>query len=442
MKKKILCLLLMIAALPLYAEDVIQVIPLKTTAGVVSGDKKTIEICLNNSSFDVANLQFDILLPTGMSLTGNKTFTTRIPRTVDDEEEPPVTEYDFDYQTAVQESGYTRFMFIPRGELRPIASGTGTILKLRYTTDASMAPGIYPILMEEILLSKTETEDITVAKAASYVIIGDDNPLTTDEEIDLSSLTGYIPSFVVDALNTDLATNSNLKSVDLSGATGLGAELDASALVTEAGDVVSFGRKFAASRWSTVCLPFALDVDQVAAIKAPGCEIEKLVEYDETNKSVTFEAVSTMEANTPYLIKCTSDYKPFADLTGVTVLDGQTPGSVTVGNMTMKGTYTKQTLNSDASKTYFGYQESDGALIRIGSNATIKPYRAFMELSGGSNARSLTIYHADGDVTVVGSIKADGPDAVATYYDLQGRKVDSLQFKHKIYVKQGKKFVK
>ena len=126
MKKSLIIILQLFLILPLYAEDVIQIVPIKTTAGITSTTAKGLEVSLSNSTFAVANLQFDILLPEGMTLTGNSSFTTRVPRTAEEDEneegETIITyKYDFSYQTAVQTTGYTRF--IPNRSLGPIGSG-------------------------------------------------------------------------------------------------------------------------------------------------------------------------------------------------------------------------------------------------------------------------------------------------------------------------------
>lgn len=441
--KKLINLLFLIFPLSVFAEDVLQVTPMVTTAGLSDeSDDAYIELVLVNDLFDVANLQFDILFPEGMEYADYAIPQDRLPSTT----KKGTTTWDFSWQSEKQDDGYTRFMFIPGGDLRPIEKGTGAILQLNFSTAATMAPGVYPVLVKNVVLSKTETEDITIeGPVASYIVISEDGTssvLQTEASVDLSGMTGYIPSFVVEALSTDLAANPNLKSVDLSGATSMGGELTTSAMVSKAGGSVSYEREFEASLWSTVCLPFALSADQVSAIKAGGCEIEQLTAYDEASSTITFEAVDEMAASTPYLVKCSSAYKPFADLSGVSVSGSETPASVTVGNLSMKGTFEKLTLSSSASTTYYGYKEADGALAKVGSNATVKPYRAYLELTG-AGARELKMIHADGTVTAIKTVGAASAAAVNTdSYDLQGRKLAEGAAVRGIYVKQGKKYVK
>ena len=397
-----------------------------------------------NNSETIWAYQFNITLPEGMEI--DKTYDPaeyNQDRYPNSEDRSHRITYKYNNATADKQADGSWIIIVSTDQYdERIMGNSGEILKVYYTTSASMAPGVYPIKIDRTVMTITGSSDIKPATSYSYVIIGDDNPLKTEAEIDLSSMRGYIPSFVVEAMNADLAENQELKSVNLSGATDMGAELNTNALVSTAGGNVSYEREYAASLWSTVCLPFALNESQVSAIKAGGCEIEKLSGYDDASKTVTFDAVSSMDANTPYLVKCTTAYKPFANLTGVTVPAGATAGSVTVGDMTMCGTYEKTILSSSSSTTYFGYQESDGELKRIGSNATVKPYRAYMALNGSSSAPGLAIKHSDGEVTYIHLTKADQPEGNVSLYDLSGKNVDSTQLKRGIYVKEGKKFVK
>ena len=213
--------LLMAFTINICAIDELQIKPHQTIAGLSDeSDDAYIELYLVNESFDIANLQFDILLPEGMEYADYGEFTDRVPSTTKKGNKT----YDFSYQTNVLEDGYTRFMFIPGGEMRKIEKGSGTILYINFKTNANMAAGIHPILMKNIKLVESTTSAITIDDVSSYVIIGDNNPLKTETDINMSSLIGSIPSFVVQAINADIASNAGLKYIDLTGADALGAD--------------------------------------------------------------------------------------------------------------------------------------------------------------------------------------------------------------------------
>lgn len=216
------------------AEDVIQVIPMTTSAGVTEDDEQCMEIQMINDSYDeVGVLSFDLLLPEGIHFLYEDFNGDRVPFT----KKGKNISYDFTlFEPTLQESGYTRYLLVPGGELRPITEHSGTFMYLYYTTDADMKPGIYPVLMQETVIGKSEVEGLYPAPSASYIIIGE-SPLKTDEDIDMSGLKGYIPSFVVESINKDIANNSSLKYIDLTGADAIGTDFvmpgDAKIIVKE-----------------------------------------------------------------------------------------------------------------------------------------------------------------------------------------------------------------
>ena len=417
----------------MYAEDIIQIIPIKTTAGVAYKEKKMLEVSLTNT-FDVANLQFDLLLPEGMAISGNNSEFTERAQTYDEDEDDYVD--NFTWNKNVVSSGYTRIVFQPK-TLNPIEVGSGTILKLCYKTDALMAPGIYPILMEKIELDKSVTESIKDLTAVSYVIIGE--PSSSD--FDLSTLTGYVPSFVIEQLNDDLATNENLTIVDLSGATGLGADLETpDNVVSVVGTTGALKREFTATYWSTVCLPFALSADQVTALKGEGVEIEAFTNFDEAAGTVTFEPVTAMDANTPYIVKSESTQSPFTNLANVQ-LSTDEMNNVVDGKMTFMGTFEKQTLNSSDDAIYYAYNASNGEFVRIGSNATVPPFRAYLKLDKSSGARSFIVNHGDGEATGIDHRQQECNETEGVRYNLLGMPQAENSKVKGIFIQNGQKIV-
>lgn len=458
--KRLFYLLFLMTTLPVCAEDVIQAVPFVTKAGVVSNDKKMIEISMSNSTFDVANLQFDILLPEGISLTGNTSFTARIPRTLNynDELDMDIPVYDFSVQSELQTSGYTRFMFIPGGELRPIATGSGSFIKLRYTTSASMLPGVYPILMTNIKLVKTETESISIPSAVSYVVISDDgttSPLSSEATIDLSGMTGYMPSFVVNELNTAIASNTNLKTLNLSGVTGLGGDLSVpEGAFWHTANAAKLNRTFTAGAKSTICLPFEISSSVASSLG-------KFYQFDgiSDGKVVMRQTTGALSANTPYI------YEPSSAQAGIGVTDATISFSenpVTENaeaQYTFKGTYEPITWASPVGIYGFakaGVEGFDpGQFVRGGSGVSIAPYRAYLEYTGEgklSAARtrgidelpvSLGIIYIDsyGNTTIVDSAVSVVKEQAESWYGIDGTNYSGMPTRKGIYINNGKKVV-
>ena len=433
--KRLLSFILLLSSYTAFAEDILQIYPFQTTAGVAYKDKMTMDIYLVNS-FDVANLQFEILLPEGMAFSANNSEFTERAQSFDEEEDDFVD--SFTWSSNLLSSGYTKVVFTPTN-LVPISAGSGAILRVRYKTDASMQPGVYPILMRNIELDESVTHSLTELQAVSYVIIGEDSPLSSDANLDMSALEGYVPSFVVEAMNTDLAANTNLVSLNLSGATELGAELQVpeDALwytATKAGQT----RVFPANQWSTVCLPFGLSSSQVDGVKAMGVEIEQLSSYE--GNTVKFEAVNAMTANEPYIVRSTTAQAPFASFSDVSVGE-LSPVAITKDNLTMTGVYEQTALNSDANTLYYIFNATDGKFSRVGTNVTVSPFRAYLHRTG-DGARTLDVTHDGGSATDImeldEAVPASDGEAV---YDLQGRRMTPSTGRIGIRVKQGKKYL-
>lgn len=435
----------------LQAENVVQAAPLTTTAGITPDDAAFISFEMTNEEANIIGLEFKVKLPDGMTFEDSdpveyppfELVLDRFPYTG----RVKVYQHSVDY--AKLDDGWWH-VFISSNQLNPIKELSGEILRGYYVTDGSMAPGVYPIVVKDCKMAisgtqKAETADVAV----SYVAItasGSASPLTTEANVDLSSLTGYVPSFVVEQLGSDLAANEQLRSVNLGGATELGAELTVKEnVVWWTSKEATLNRTFKAGQWQTVCLPFAMGEEQVSAMKEAGCSVEQLTAFDASKNTVTFSAVDAMEANRPYIVKTTDAAKLFSAVEGASVASLDATSDVTQGNITMHGTYTPETLSSDDATTYFAYDDSDGSFVRIGSNATVAPFRAYLKMGGAAGVRRLTVFHDDGEEGVATAIspalysEEDSHDNAPTY-NLSGQRI--AEPRKGVYVRQGKKIIK
>ena len=430
------------------AEDIVQIAPATTFAGATEDDEQYLEVQMVNDTYDeVGIVSFDLLLPEGIHFLYEDFEGERVPFT----KKGKNLDYDFTlFEPTPQASGFTRYMLIPGGALRPITGKSGTFMYLYFEVDADMAPGVYPILIQETVIGKSETEGLYPTLSASYIVVKADkasaSPIATASTLDLSGMTGYVPSFVVEQLNADMSANDNLALVNLSGATELGAELQTPAnVLSVVGTTGSLERTFTSGYWSTVCLPFSLSATQVAALKADGVEIEQFAGFNATARSVNFETAETMEADQPYIVRCSSESSPFKSLTGVTLPADMEAGYTMKGNMTFKGTYEPQTLDSDEEEggtVYYAFDASNGAFVRIGKNATVLPFRAYMQLTGGSGARLLAVSHNGSDnsePTAIESAVTTADAAIGPVYTLQG--VQAKGTAKGIYIQNGQKIV-
>lgn len=481
LKTILIALALSTASTPLWAEDILQVQPFHTAAGVVSDDAASFSIVMNNTSAEIWAFQFDIRLPGGMTLdTAYEPFELNTERYPYSKDRKGNIIYQHSIVYEEQADGWWRVIVHTDNESR-LSGERGEVLTAYFTTATDMPAGVYPIYIKNALLVIDGSHGIYPEASTSYVVVGD-APCLTQAKADFSCLTGYVPSFVVEGINSDLAANTALTSIDLSGAKTLGADLflpntnaliqasegtdiaalpnavaggqcDNLALHDGAGDFASntaftaakasFDRQYPASWWQTVCLPFALDEAQTQRVKDRGVEIEALKGYDASAQSLRFEPVLHMESATPYIVRCTAPTVAFEDLENVSVVStAQTPISEADG-VRFEGTFAKRTVSSNESVTYYAYNSQNGEFVRIGKNATVPAFRALIALETpvGGSAPALRIAHGgEGSPTSINqpaTLDAKTPTA----YDLQGRRVNQRNTKNNIIITNGKKIM-
>lgn len=452
MKLKIVLLTTLLTTVSaLCAEDIIQVEPLTTKAGVVADDAEFITFTMNNSSASILGYEFKVKLPDGMSFEDSD--PTEYPPFELIYDRYPYTGrnkvYDHSVDYAKKSDGWWH-VFVSSNKLNPIKEDHGEILRGYFITDASMQPGIYPIIIKECVMGISGSQGIEPPTSISYVVISEDGQtsvLKTMQDVNLSNWEDYVPSFVIEAVNADLAENANLRSINLSKATNMGAELvvPENVVYTTASEV-GFKRTFPAGQWSTVCLPFALGEELVSTITGKGCEIMQLTGYSETEHSVSFDPVTSMKANTPYLVKSETSLSLFEALEGVCVGDMSSTIDMEQGKMSMVGTFEKKVISSDANTTYYAYDAADGEFVRIGNNATVRPFRAYLAVNGVSNAPLLSLNTEGQETTAIEHIAQPSTLNAQPYYDLSGRRVDNKksaysEFSQGIFIRNGKKYI-
>ena len=472
MKHMIVLLFLMVVHTIGKAENIIQVVPFETKAGITTDDMQSFSIEMRNSEKMLA-FQFDILLPEGMSLDNTDGLDPfefnedRVSYTVDRRGNKT-----FDYLAEYSEpfdGGWITVMVFTLEEDGELTGLDGEIMRAYYLTDANMEPGVYPVRIRNTVIANADnTKKFKPGESTSYITIGE-SPLKAESRVELKELTGYIPSFTIEAMNMEMSGNSNITSLDISNADSIGAipmmgnglvQLSTSAakssILHDAANIVamgtegntckrlyladgdrafcspcsftatnaSFDRVFKAGQWSTVCLPFNVPAEQFAKICDKGVEVERLVEYDAVGNILRFEAVTEMEANTPYIIKCNSDNAPFSELTNVGVSESDGVKSIQINDASMVGVFSTTHLDSDASVSYYGYNSADGTFVKIGSNGTVYPFRAFISIpSEVTEARLIGVEHGDGNVTGVLNTECDSSDAEVKVYALDGKLV-------------------
>lgn len=488
MKKILLTLTIILSAFTIHAEDVLQVKPFHTTAGITTDDMLSFSFEMNNASADIWAFQFDILLPEGMTLDNTDGLDPfelnedRCPFTTDRKGQKT---WSHTVQYNLLSNGWYRIaVFNTKDELR-FTGNSGEILRAYFLTDENMAPGVYPIYVKESVLTITGSSDIKPMESSSYVVIGD-SPLKTEAVPNMSCLTGYIPSWVINNINTDVDTNPTFVGLDLSGATAFGATMEtanknalfyvnAEADVTDVftnGNVVRTGNDYFCQTltitdgeynfyapntingsiaeydltleqniYTTLCLPFALSGEQVANLKEKGVTIEKLSAYDENKAELTFTEVYATEANTPYIIKCNDSTAPFVELTINEIVSSSLMNNVTADGAEMKGVFCSEEPITDEIYNTFVLDGNTDRFIPAESGNKVLPFRAYIKIPAENAPSSLSIFHYNDELVGIENVNIN-ETKTQNIYDILGRKVsDDKELNAGIYIIDNRKIL-
>ena len=229
---------------------------------------------------------------------------------------------------------------------------------------------------------------------------------------------------------------------------------DLSKLNAQADANVAFSsRELKQGVWTTMVLPFATTVRQVS--NALGYAIVDMLDTDEESSDMNFKIhMGAIPAYTPFLVKVDEDINMNEVLF-------ETAGDVHVNIVKFEGEVAKNLTQSNKDYNFIG--KLDLAAIgsdfwAVGSKMTkddfkfnkyaagkkVAPMRAYITAKPGvSAAPTIYIEEADGTVTAINAISADGVAIEKAnaegWYTLQGVKLDSAPTQKGIYIYNGKK---
>lgn len=464
MKRILLLFFLTMSLFYSKAEDVIQVIPFATQPGVTSDDMQYFDIEMRNTSDEIWAFQFDILLPKGMQFdTSYDPFELcdRMPHTTG---RGGVRKFKHVIQYKMMPDGYYRIVVFTTDADR-ISDNNGPVLRAYYLTDSNMETGIHPIHIKGTVMTVSGNSDIQPATSSSYCIVGD-SPLKNMSSPDLSKLSGYIPSWVATSISNEIATNYKLVGLYLNEADKLGSAIElpnknalcfiksnseckgnitngnvilcdesytCDKMMLHDGDYnlyvpetiiskeASFNRIFKANIWATICLPFAVSVEEVKLLRKAGVIIEQFSSLDVTNNTLHFEEATAMEANTPYIIKCNSQISPFTQIAIDKVESTLITPIVESHNVSLIGTYDTRTLNSSKQEKYYVFDSSNGNFVLVGNNCKVQPFRAYIKIpASAQSVRSFAVVHSNKESTLIDDMFSEVDDTIVDVYTIDG----------------------
>lgn len=222
---------------------------------------------------------------------------------------------------------------------------------------------------------------------------------------------------------------------------------------------VNVKRTINAGEWSTIVLPFDMDADQVKAAFGDEVELGDLTGsetiYGEDDAvvgiNVTFDKVTAIEANHPYIIKVPSDVNSFT-VYGVNIdpeedpcveFDNGKSGSRRIVYSAIYGTYVAGTVVDDEclflSDNKFWY--SVGETVMKGYRAYFAFYDVLDDKSPAAAAK--VNFVVNDEATAIAGLKTDNTlDGVYTVNgQFVGDKVQMSRLPKGVYIVNGKKYL-
>ena len=206
-------------------------------------------------------------------------------------------------------------------------------------------------------------------------------------------------------------------------------------------DVKLAGRTLVGGYWNTLCLPFNLSADQIAASPLAGATIRTLASYsvNGTNVTITFtEDESGMIAGKPYIVRPASDIVE-PEFKEVTI--NKTMADVEVSGATFKGTYQRKYLDAGDTKKLF--LKNDNNFYYPEYAAYVDTFRGYIELDDdvptGGNSK-IFVDFGNGEVNAIESVDS-GELTVDSWYNLNGVKLNGEPTEKGIYLYNGHKYI-
>ncbi|MGN0220986.1 MAG: hypothetical protein ACI4BA_02545 [Prevotella sp.] len=391
-------------------DDILQVTPFATTAGITENDwDYAFTVQMNNTQAYTA-IQFDILLPPGMTLIPDEPLELlqdRFPGTV----KKGVFYPEHNISVSDQGNGLYRIVLY-HDEFAPIEGDSGDLMVFYYLTSADMAPGYYPIKVTGTVLAVNAHNDYKPETSTSYVKIGEPGEDAT------LTMEGLIPSFV----NEALALETGLKTLDCSKVTGMDGTfslVDGRNFIAPTEDAtaqtVTYHRSCPSNKWGTACLPFSVESDAYV-------QYFRLMEV-EAGK-LTFEPVASVEAGVPTVFKILNGDALDVSVDNAVVRGGECSTTFDNVNWTMKGSYSQINLTPEApeNQTVDQYYISMDKFWYNNVEVLLDAFRGWFEAPMAVRAPAFSINEHDNNTTGIDFIeKVDG--TVEMKFDMGGRQL-------------------
>ena len=282
---------------------------------------------------------------------------------------------------------------------------------------------------------------------SQYAVVGGgslDDPTTDTPTLTMSDADQTINAEWIQAMAITLAENDDNSTV-------ISDAKDQVANVTLSGRTL-----YKDGKWNTLCLPFSLTAEQIAAHAAfAGATLKTLDTtqqngFDTTNGTLYlgFKTATEIEAGVPYLVKWTSGdniVSPVFESVTISDAEAQTVESKTAGleKVQMVGTYSPVSVTANDKSILF---LSDANTLYYSSiDRQLHSCRAYFSVpyingNAGAEARAFVLNFDDEEATGISltpgsSTEGEGSDC---WYTIDGRKLSSKPSQRGMYINKGK----
>ena len=376
-----------------------------------SGSRQSI---LMENKTAVTNIEFDIEVPSYFSENNMSKATSALD--------------DLEFTTEISINSNTIHITIDNEPDCFIAEGNNNaIAYFGMLKKTEVSAGVYPITFKNIQLTDVDGNTYLAAPYTTEIFVGDAPKATaTDGVVAFHGNYGGATEYAL--LKAALPTGATIDLTEVSAM----AE-DATALQTDnvivTADAVAYGRTLA-NEWGTLCLPFAVETDD---------NIQLYEMSGASSDALSFEKVTSAEANTPLVFKATGDgfsIKTTNDGSfevGFAAANPKVNITPSVENWVVNGSFVDEVVDVSSLQAY---ALSGGQFHKATSKINVKAFRAWFQNNGSAMGAAIRIEEGTDGIDFVE--QEDG--SVKLIYDLQGRLLKNGEHQQ-MYIENGKKVI-
>lgn len=377
-------------------------------------EEVVVPILLDNLT-DITNIEFDLILPT-VFVTEELYFTTNV-----------LGRTKFTLSEDVIADGTVHVNIDRKSSNKVNAGEENEILDLGLAYDPDLiSTGVSPITFKNIVLTDVGNNTYLAAPYTTEIFSGDSPKATvTDGVVAFHGDYGETEGF--ELLKAALPEGATIDLTEVSVLAEDPSELRTDNVIVTT-ETISYGRAMT-NAWGSLCLPFAVESNE---------DIQLYELKSASSSAMTFDPVSSVEANTPVIFKASGD--------GFTVKaanDGFDTGFAAampktsieaITDWVLNGSYSEETIDVSGMQAY-GLMNNE--FHRFTKTLTAGAFRAWLQNNGEPMNATIRIEDSTEGISIIE--QEDG--SVKLIFDMQGRQLNDCP-SHQIFIENGHKVVR